>query len=69
MHIKMIPLKVCVSPHVFDSLYRFFFSQLVHKYYLMFQLMDMSMLAMNKQRCKGTKVSFQRHISVIFSCL
>jgi hypothetical protein len=69
MQIKAIPLKVCVFPHVLYSLYRFFFSQLVHKQYLMFQLMDMSMLAMNKLMCKGTKVSFWWHISVIFLCL
>jgi hypothetical protein len=66
---KAIPLKVCVFPRVFDSVYRFFFSQLVPKQYLMFQLMEMSMLAITKLKCKGTKVSFQRHISVIFLCL
>jgi hypothetical protein len=31
--------------------------------------MEMSMLAMNKLRCKGTKVSFWLHISIIFLCL
>jgi hypothetical protein len=68
MQIKAIPLKI-VFPHVFYSLYHLFFSQLVHKHYLMFQLIEMSMLAMNKLRCKEMKVSFQRHVSVIFSCL
>jgi hypothetical protein len=29
----------------------------------------MSMLARTKLRRKGTKVSFRRHISVVFSCL
>jgi hypothetical protein len=27
------------------------------------------MLARTKLRCKGMKVSFQRHISIVFSCL
>jgi hypothetical protein len=58
MQIKAISLKVCVFHHVFYSLYYLFFSQLVHKHHLMFQLMEMSMLEMNKLRCKGTKVSF-----------
>jgi hypothetical protein len=63
------PVEDYVFPHVFYSLYHLFFSQLVHKHYLMFQLIEMSMLAMNKLRCKEMKVSFQRHVSVIFSCL
>jgi hypothetical protein len=67
--IKAILLKVCLFPHVFDYVYYFFFSQLVPKQYLMLQLMEMSMLAITKLRCKGTKVNFWRHISVIFSCL
>jgi hypothetical protein len=59
MQIKAIPLKVCVFPPVFDYLYRLLFSQLVRKHYLMFQLMEMSMLVMNKLRCKGMKVSLR----------
>jgi hypothetical protein len=56
---KAIPLKVCVFLCVCDSIYRSFFSQLVPKQYLLFQLMEMSMLARNKLRRKGMKVSFQ----------
>jgi hypothetical protein len=66
---KAILLKVCVFLCVFDSVYHSFFAQLVPKQYLMFQLMEMSMLAWTKLRCKGMKVSFLRHISVLFSCL
>jgi hypothetical protein len=69
MQTKAIPLKVCVFLCDCDSIYRSFFSQLVSKQYLMFQLMAMSMLARTKLRCKGMKVSFQRHISIVFSCL
>jgi hypothetical protein len=59
MQIKAILLKVCVFPRVFDYLYHLLFSQLVRKHYLMFQLMEMSMLVMNKLRCKGMKVSLR----------
>jgi hypothetical protein len=59
MQIKVIPLKVCVFLRVCDAVYHLFFSQLVPKQYLMFQLMEMSMLARTKLRCKGTKVSFR----------
>jgi hypothetical protein len=52
-----------------DSVYRSFFSQLVPKQYLMFQLIEMSMLARTKLRRKGTKVSFWWHISIVLSCL
>jgi hypothetical protein len=52
-----------------DSVYRSFFSQLVPKQYLMFQLIEMSMLARTKLRRKGTKVSFRWHISIVLSCL
>jgi hypothetical protein len=69
MQIKAIPFKVCVFPCVFYSLYPLFFFQLVRKHYLMFQLREMTMFAMNKLRCKGMKVSFRLHISMIFSCL
>jgi hypothetical protein len=55
---KAISLKVCVFLCVYDSVYHSFFSQLVPKQYLMFQLMEMSMLARTKLRCRGTKVSF-----------
>jgi hypothetical protein len=59
---------MCVSL-CFYSLYPLFFFQLVRKHYLMFQLREMTMFAMNKLRCKGMKVSFRLHISMIFSCL
>jgi hypothetical protein len=41
-----------------NIVYRLFFSLLVPKQYLMFQLMEMSMLARTKLWRKGTKVSF-----------
>jgi hypothetical protein len=59
MQNKAISLKVCVFLCVCDSVYRSFFSQLVPKQYLMFRLMEMSMLARTKLRRKGTKVSFR----------
>jgi hypothetical protein len=31
--------------------------------------MEMSMLDWTKLRCKGTKVSLQQHISILFLCL
>jgi hypothetical protein len=58
MQTKVIPLKVCVFLCDCDFVYRSFFSQLVPKQYLIFQLMEMSMLARTKLRRKGTKVSF-----------
>jgi hypothetical protein len=59
MQTNAIPLKVCVFLCDCDSVYRSFFSQLVPKQYLMFQLMEMSMLARTKLRRKGTKVNFR----------
>jgi hypothetical protein len=56
---EAIPLKVCVFLCDCDSVYHSFFSQLVPKHYLMFQLMEMSMLARTKLRRKGMKVNFQ----------
>jgi hypothetical protein len=58
MQTKPIPLMVCVFLCDCDSVYHSFFSQLVPKQYLMFQLMKMSVLARTKLRHKGTKVSF-----------
>jgi hypothetical protein len=58
MQTNAIPLKVCVFLCDCDSVYRSFFSQLVPKQYLMFQLMEMSMLARTKLRRKGTKANF-----------
>jgi hypothetical protein len=69
MQKKAIPLKVYVFHCVCDSVYRSFFSQLVPQQYLMFQLMEMSMLAWTKLRRKGMKVNFWRHIFVLFLCL
>jgi hypothetical protein len=59
MQNKAIPLKVCVFLCVCDSVYHSLFSQLVLKQYLMFQLMEVSMLARTKLRRKGTKVNFR----------
>jgi hypothetical protein len=69
MQTNTIPLKVCVFLCDCDSVCRSFFSQLVLKQYLMFQLMKTSMLARTKLRCKGTKVSFWCHISDVLLCL
>jgi hypothetical protein len=69
MQNKAISLKICVFLCVCDTVYRSFFSQLVPKQYLMFQLIKMSILARTKLRRKGTKVIFRRHISVVFLCL
>jgi hypothetical protein len=69
MQTKAIPLKVCVFLCDCDYVYCSFFSQLFPKQYLMFQLMEMSMLPRTKLRHKGMKVSFWRHISIVFKCL